>query len=106
MRMEQRLYAQNLVLDLIKYIPDLKIVHEYIRELVNAHNEQEVQKAEDVNRIQILERQIAELKETIEAQDEDVNLLTCLRQAGVDNWEGYEHAVELFHELYGEGAHG
>lgn len=26
------------------------------------------------------------------------NLLTCLQNAGVDNWEGYDFAMEDFHE--------
>jgi len=30
--------------------------------------------------------------------EEDSNFLNCLRQAGVDNWEGYEDAQELFDE--------
>jgi len=29
---------------------------------------------------------------------EDSNFLNCLRQAGVDNWNGYEDAQELFEE--------
>lgn len=29
---------------------------------------------------------------------EDSNFLNCLRQAGVDNWEGYEYAQELLEE--------
>ena len=28
--------------------------------------------------------------------EEDSNFLNCLRQAGVDNWEGYEDAQDLF----------
>lgn len=29
---------------------------------------------------------------------EDSNFLNCLRQAGVDNWGGYEYAQELLEE--------
>ena len=29
---------------------------------------------------------------------EDSNFLNCLRQAGVDNWDGYEYAQELLEE--------
>ena len=29
---------------------------------------------------------------------EDSNFLNCLKQAGVDNWEGYEYAQELYEE--------
>ena len=29
----------------------------------------------------------------------DSNLLLALRQAGVDNWDGYDFALELFKEL-------
>ena len=30
--------------------------------------------------------------------EEDSNFLNCLRQAGVDNWDGYEYAQELLDE--------
>lgn len=29
---------------------------------------------------------------------EDQRLLTALQAAGVDNWEGYSYALEIFHE--------
>lgn len=32
----------------------------------------------------------------------DVNFLDCLRGAGVDNWEGYDFALESFYEMYPE----
>lgn len=44
--------------------------------------------------ITITEREYAELQE-------DSALLNCLRNAGVDNLEGYEFALEEFHELGG-----
>ena len=44
--------------------------------------------------ITITEREYAELQE-------DSAFLNCLRNAGVDNWEGYEFALEEFHELGG-----
>lgn len=30
--------------------------------------------------------------------EEDNNFLNCLKQAGVDNWDGYEYAQELLEE--------
>lgn len=30
----------------------------------------------------------------------DSQLLDCLRAAGVDNWEGYEHAMEIYREWF------
>jgi hypothetical protein len=29
---------------------------------------------------------------------DEVNFLACLREAGVDNWEGYSYACELYQE--------
>lgn len=33
--------------------------------------------------------------DTLEEADEDLEFLEALRAAGVDNWEGYEYAVDL-----------
>ena len=33
---------------------------------------------------------------------EDQQFLNCLEQAGVDNWEGYEHAISLWREYKDE----
>lgn len=38
-----------------------------------------------------LEKQVAEMQE-------DCDLLYALQAAGVDNWEGYEFAMEILHE--------
>lgn len=40
-------------------------------------------------------------EEFIEIRDE-ANLLECLRNAGVDNWEGWDFAMDEYHELYSE----
>lgn len=32
---------------------------------------------------------------TLEEADEELEFLEALRAAGVDNWEGYEYAVDL-----------
>lgn len=34
------------------------------------------------------------LEETLNDQEEDLAFLGCLRNAGVDNWGGYEFAIE------------
>lgn len=34
------------------------------------------------------------LEETMNDHDEDLAFLNCLRNAGVDNWDGYEFAIE------------
>lgn len=42
---------------------------------------------------------------TAEEYDEmikEINFLDCLRGAGVDNWEGYEYALEAYQEMYPE----
>lgn len=31
---------------------------------------------------------------------EDSNFLTCLRSAGVDNWEGCDYAYDIYEEYY------
>lgn len=36
-----------------------------------------------------------------ELQD-DAMLLNCLRNAGVDNWDGWDFAIEEYQELTGE----
>ena len=30
----------------------------------------------------------------------DSQFLTCLEGAGVDNWQGYDYAVEMFDEMF------
>jgi hypothetical protein len=37
---------------------------------------------------------VAEYEELID----DALLLVCLRLAGVDNWQGYDYALEMYHE--------
>jgi DNA polymerase III subunit epsilon len=38
------------------------------------------------------------LRERIEDMEEDVHKLNCLEGAGVDNWSGYDYAMELMRE--------
>lgn len=54
------------------------------------------------NKIQNLEEEIQRLKNVIIPLEEDSNWLNCLRNAGVDNWEGYDIAIDAFNEEYGE----
>lgn len=37
------------------------------------------------------------IEEYLQLQD-DARLLNCLRNAGVDNWEGWDFALEEYHE--------
>lgn len=37
-------------------------------------------------------------KEEYDSLIEDQRFLECLRNAGVDNWEGYDYAMELLDE--------
>lgn len=39
--------------------------------------------------------------EELEELQADSLFLECLQQAGVDNWDGYDYAVELFKERTG-----
>lgn len=38
------------------------------------------------------------LKSKIAELEDDADLLSCLRAAGVDNWDGYDYAIELYEE--------
>jgi len=44
------------------------------------------------------EEYIGRLLSIIEGMREDVDFLECLRAAGVDNWDGFDYAAEMFHE--------
>lgn len=35
---------------------------------------------------------------TFEELDHDLYFLECLRMAGVDNWDGLDHAIDIFNE--------
>ena len=41
-------------------------------------------------------------KEYFDELYDDSDLLNCLRNCGVDNWDGYDEAQEMFRELNGE----
>ena len=50
---------------------------------------------------------IADVLDTIELSRADYNelvrresFLSCLESCGVDNWEGYDYAIEMFQEEY------
>lgn len=49
-----------------------------------------------------MEEYVTISKEQFDQLQEDSNFLECLQNAGVDNWEGYDYAVELYQEQYGE----
>lgn len=44
------------------------------------------------------EEEAADLIFTMTCYDEDQLFLNALRCAGVDNWEGYEDAVDMYNE--------
>ncbi len=46
--------------------------------------------------IQRLHNRIHSLEQDLEVSREDQAFLEALRSAGVDNWEGYDYAQELF----------
>jgi hypothetical protein len=48
--------------------------------------------------IQALERELEKQKEIINTLGEDSDFLNVLEGVGVDNWEGYEIAREIFQE--------
>ncbi len=49
-----------------------------------------------------LKQKINELKLQADKNERDLNWLDSLRKAGVDNWNGYDYAQELFSEYYPE----
>lgn len=48
--------------------------------------------------LQRLRNRIYTLEQDLESVQEDVAFLEALRSAGVDNWEGYGYAQEIFQE--------
>lgn len=53
------------------------------------------QRAEAADRIEQLEARLDRLIKTIDDAQQDLRLLDALRYAGVDNWAGYEYALEV-----------
>lgn len=49
------------------------------------------------------EEMITITKEKYDSLIEDFNFMRCLEDAGVDNWNGYEYAIELYSEMEKEG---
>lgn len=48
-----------------------------------------------------LEREIRPILADIDMYRDSV-LLECLRRCGVDNWDGYDDAIECYHETMGD----
>jgi len=46
-----------------------------------------------------MELNITISKEEYEELLKDQKLLQCLQGAGVDNWEGYDYAIEMMEEM-------
>lgn len=44
-------------------------------------------------------RPVINMSGLTEDQINDLNFLEALKAAGVDNWEGYDNAVEIFNEM-------
>lgn len=49
-----------------------------------------------------MEEELIISKELYESLVKDSNFLSCLREVGVDNWEGLAEAWKLYHILYEE----
>ncbi len=46
-----------------------------------------------------MELNITISKKEYESLSEDQKLLQCLQDAGVDNWSGYDYAIEMMQEM-------
>lgn len=42
--------------------------------------------------------EIEEIKDYLKELEEDRDLLYSLQAAGVDNWSGYDFAIQIYHE--------
>lgn len=42
--------------------------------------------------------EIEEIKDYLKELEEDRDLLYALQAAGVDNWSGYDFAIQIYHE--------
>lgn len=43
-------------------------------------------------------KEIEEIKDYLKELEEDRDLLYALQAAGVDNWSGYDFAMQIYHE--------
>lgn len=55
-----------------------------------------------LNTFKFFEDHLDFLEANAEEDEKDLNWLRCLEQAGVDNWEGYGIAQDIYDEQYGE----
>lgn len=46
--------------------------------------------------------EITILKEDFEEMQRELYMLECLRAAGVDNWDGYDYAIDEYRKKYPE----
>lgn len=45
--------------------------------------------------IKELKKKISDLEKQLEENEKDIAFLECLRAAGVDNWDGYDEAIQM-----------
>ena len=55
-----------------------------------------------LDRIKTLENELNKLKTQVEEDGRELDWLNCLIGAGVDNWDGYDVAREMFLEIFKE----
>lgn len=65
----------------------------WLRDKSSEHNMYRCEEAAD--RIEELEARLDRLTKTIGDAQQDLRLLDALRYAGVDNWAGYDYALEV-----------
>jgi len=63
------------------------------------YTDKEIDEATEIVTLRLILKQ---MKAENDKLREDARFLDCLRAAGVDNWNGYEHAQDIMQETYGE----
>jgi len=66
---------------------------EWLREKSSEHNMYRCDEAAD---------RIEQLEATLKIAQENLDLLDALMEAGVDNWSGYDHAIDILESKNGQ----
>lgn len=68
--------------------------------VLRAHRNELARELEDTRELNVqLMSKIKELEDTLQEQNKDLKFLDALFSAGVDNWDGYDYALEIRESL-------